>query len=60
MMKEEEEHYLYGREERDPRKRKRMSEEVSFLILIITNAHQSISYIYRIHHMYPYLCCETH
>ena len=29
MMKEEEDHYLYGREERDPRKRKRMSEEVS-------------------------------
>ena len=28
MMKEEEDHYLYGREERDPRKRKRMSEEV--------------------------------
>ena len=28
MMKEEDDHYLYGREERDPRKRKRMSEEV--------------------------------
>jgi len=26
-MKEEDDHYLYGREERDPRKRKRMSEE---------------------------------
>ena len=28
MMKDEEDHYMYGREERDPRKRKRMSEEV--------------------------------
>ena len=30
MMKDEEDHYMYGREERDPRKRKRMSEEVFF------------------------------
>ena len=40
MMKEEDDHYLYGREERDPRKRKRMSEEVfTFEINILFNNH---------------------
>ena len=50
MMKEEEDHYLYGREERDPRKRKRMSEEV-FLFDVddhLMHITAFISNIYRL------------
>ena len=50
MMKEEEDHYLYGREERDPRKRKRMSEEVLLFDVDDHLMHITafISYIYRL------------